>query len=37
MSTANLDAADLAAALAAPGLIHEEVIDTVYNLSLIHI
>lgn len=33
MSTANLDAADLAAALAAPGLIREDVIDTVYNLD----
>ena len=33
MSSANLDAADLAAALAAPGLIHEDVIDTVYNLD----
>lgn len=33
MSTANLDAADLAAALAAPGLIHEDVVDTVYNLD----
>ena len=33
MSSANLDAADLAAALAAPGLIHEDVMDTVYNLD----
>lgn len=33
MSTANLDAADLAAALSAPGLIREDVIDTVYNLD----
>jgi len=33
MSTANLDAADLAAALAAPGLIREDVIDQVYNLD----
>ena len=33
MSTANLDAANLAAALAAPGLIREDVIDTVYNLD----
>ena len=33
MSTANLDAAGLAAALAAPGLIHEDVVDTVYNLD----
>lgn len=33
MSTANLDAADLAAALAAPGLIAEDVINTVYNLD----
>ena len=33
MSTANLDAADLAAALAAPGLIREDVMDTVYNLD----
>ncbi len=33
MSTANLDAADLAAALAAPGLIAEDVMDTVYNLD----
>ena len=33
MTTANLDAADLAAALAAPGLIREDVIDTVYNLD----
>jgi hypothetical protein len=33
MSSANLDAADLAAALAAPGLIREDVIDTVYNLD----
>lgn len=33
MSTANLDAADLAAALSAPGLIHEDVMDTVYNLD----
>ena len=33
MSTANLDAADLAAALAAPGLIREDVVDQVYNLD----
>ena len=33
MSTANLDAADLAAALAAPGLIREDVMDMVYNLD----
>ena len=33
MSTANLDAADLAAALAAPGLIREDVMETVYNLD----
>lgn len=33
MSTTNLDAADLAAALAAPGLIREDVIDQVYNLD----
>lgn len=33
MSTSNLDAADLAAALAAPGLIREDVMDTVYNLD----
>jgi hypothetical protein len=33
MSSANLDAADLAAALAAPGLIREDVMDTVYNLD----
>ncbi len=33
MSTANLDAADLAAALASPGLIAEDVMDTVYNLN----
>jgi len=33
MSTANLDAADLAAALAAPGLIREDVMDQVYNLD----
>lgn len=33
MSSANLDAADLAAALAAPGLIREDVLDTVYNLD----
>ena len=33
MSSANLDAANLAAALAAPGLIREDVIDTVYNLD----
>ncbi len=33
MATGNLDAADLAAALAAPGLIREDVIDTVYNLD----
>lgn len=33
MTTANLDAADLAAALAAPGLIREDVMDTVYNLD----
>lgn len=33
MSTANLDAADLAAALAAPGLIREDVMNQVYNLD----
>lgn len=33
MSTANLDAANLAAALAAPGLIREDVMNTVYNLD----
>lgn len=33
MSTANLDVADLAAALAAPGLIREDVMETVYNLD----
>ena len=33
MSTANLDAADLAAALAAPGLVREDVMNTVYNLD----
>ena len=33
MSDANLDAADLAAALAAPGLIREDVVDQVYNLD----
>lgn len=33
MTTANLDAHDLAAALAAPGLIREDVINTVYNLD----
>lgn len=33
MSTANLDAADLAAALAAPGLIREDVVNQVYNLD----
>lgn len=33
MSSANLDAADLAAALTAPGLIREDVMDTVYNLD----
>lgn len=33
MSTANLDAAGLAAALSAPGLIHEDVVDQVYNLD----
>lgn len=33
MSAANLDAADLAAALAAPGLIREDVVDTVYSLD----
>ena len=33
MSSANLDVADLAAALAAPGLIREDVMDTVYNLD----
>ncbi len=33
MSSANLDAADLAAALAAPGLLREDVMDTVYNLD----
>lgn len=33
MSSANLDAAGLAAALAAPGLIREDVVDQVYNLD----
>jgi hypothetical protein len=33
MSTANLDAFDLAEALSAPGLIREDVVDTVYNLD----
>ena len=33
MSTANLDAADLAAALSAPGLIREDVVDQIYNLD----
>ncbi len=33
MSDANLDAANLAAALSAPGLIREDVVDTVYNLD----
>lgn len=33
MSDANLDAADLAAALAAPGLIREDVVAQVYNLD----
>ena len=33
MSSANLDAAGLAAALAAPGLLREDVMDTVYNLD----
>jgi hypothetical protein len=33
MSAANLDAADLAAALAAPGLIREDVVDQIYNLD----
>lgn len=33
MSSANLDAANLAAALAAPGLINEDVVQTVYNLD----
>ena len=33
MTAANLDAADLAAALSAPGLIHEDIVDTVYNLD----
>lgn len=33
MSTANLDAYNLASALAAPGLIREDVMDTVYNLD----
>lgn len=33
MTLANLDAANLAAALAAPGLIHEDVMDQVYNLD----
>jgi len=33
MATANLDAADLAAALSAPGLIREDVVDQVYNLD----
>jgi hypothetical protein len=33
MSSANLDAADLAAALSAPGLIREDVVDQIYNLD----
>ena len=33
MSSANLAAADLAAALSAPGLIREDVVDQVYNLD----
>jgi len=33
MAAANLDAADLAAALAAPGLIREDVVDQIYNLD----
>ena len=33
MSAANLDAANLAAALAAPGLIREDVVQQVYNLD----
>ena len=33
MTTSNLDAADLAAALSAPGLIREDIVDTVYNLD----
>lgn len=33
MSTSNLDAADLAAALAAPGLVREDVMDQVYNMD----
>ncbi len=33
MGAENLDAANLAAALAAPGLIREDVVDTVYNLD----
>lgn len=33
MATGNLDAANLAAALAAPGLIREDVMETVYNLD----
>ncbi len=33
MSADNLDAANLAAALAQPGLIREDVVDTVYNLD----
>ena len=33
MSAANLDVADLAAALAAPGLVREDVVDQIYNLD----
>ncbi len=33
MATTNLDANDLASALAAPGLIREDVVDQVYNLD----
>ena len=33
MSTANLDVADLAAALAEPGLVREDVVDQIYNLD----
>ncbi len=33
MSAANLDATDLAAALSAPGLIREDVVEQVYNLD----
>jgi len=35
MSTANLDSADLKAALAAPGLIREEVMDQLFDISRI--